>query len=44
MVPVAAAIEEAHRRGILHKPLRIDPPIMYPPYDGLKSRLLKLLA
>ncbi len=34
----------SHRRGILHKPLRIDPPIMYPPYDGLKSRLLKLLA
>lgn len=33
-----------HRRGVLHKPLRIDPPIMYPPYDGLKSRLLKLLA
>jgi aldehyde dehydrogenase (NAD+) len=33
-----------HRRGVLHKPLRIDPPIMYPPYDGLKSRILKLLA
>ena len=34
----------SHRRGVLHKPLRVDPPIMYPPYDGIKSRLLKLLA
>jgi aldehyde dehydrogenase (NAD+) len=34
----------SHRRGVLHKTLRLDPPIMYPPYDGLKSRLLKLLA
>jgi aldehyde dehydrogenase (NAD+) len=33
-----------HRRGVLQKPLRIDPPIMYPPYDGLKARLLRLLA
>jgi aldehyde dehydrogenase (NAD+) len=33
-----------HRRGVLQKPLRIDPPIMYPPYDGLKARLLRMLA
>jgi len=33
-----------HRRGVLSKPLKIDPPIMYPPYDGVKARILRLLA
>ncbi|MBI2394204.1 MAG: aldehyde dehydrogenase family protein [Deltaproteobacteria bacterium] len=33
-----------HKKGVLRKPLKMDPPIMYPPYDGLKARLLKLLA
>lgn len=33
-----------HKKGVLKKPLKMDPPIMYPPYDGLKARLLKLLA
>ncbi len=33
-----------HRRAVLQKPLKIDPPIMYPPYDGLKARILRLLA
>jgi aldehyde dehydrogenase (NAD+) len=33
-----------HRKAVLQKPLKLDPPIMYPPYDGLKAKLLKLLA
>jgi aldehyde dehydrogenase (NAD+) len=33
-----------HRRAVLQKPLKLDPPIMYPPYDGVKARLLRLLA
>ncbi len=34
----------SHRRGVLRKPLKLDPPIMYPPYDSIKSAILKLLA
>ena len=34
----------SHRHAVLKKPLKLDPPIMYPPYDGLKARILKLLA
>jgi len=34
----------SHRKSVLMKPLKMDPPIMYPPYDGLKAKLLKLLA
>jgi aldehyde dehydrogenase (NAD+) len=34
----------SHRRGVLVKPTSIDPSLMYPPYDGLKARILKFLA
>lgn len=33
-----------HRRAVLQKPFGMEPPIMYPPYDGLKAKLVKLLA
>ncbi len=30
-----------HRKSILNKPVRPDPPIMYPPYKGWKYKLLR---
>ena len=33
----------SHRRSVLTKPTRPDPPIVYPPYTRLKARLLEKL-
>jgi aldehyde dehydrogenase (NAD+) len=31
----------SHRKSVLTKPTRIDPPVAYPPYTGWKQRLLR---
>ena len=31
----------SHRKPILNKPLRPDPPVMYPPYKSWKYKLLR---
>jgi aldehyde dehydrogenase (NAD+) len=31
----------SHRKAVLRKPTRPDPPIMYPPYNRLKERLMR---
>lgn len=31
----------SHRRSVLSKPTKLDPPLMYPPYTGLKQRVLR---
>jgi aldehyde dehydrogenase (NAD+) len=33
-----------HRRSVLQKSLSMEPPLMYPPYDGLKSKIVKILV
>jgi aldehyde dehydrogenase (NAD+) len=33
----------SHHRSVLRKPTFPDPPILYPPYRGLKSKLVKLV-
>jgi aldehyde dehydrogenase (NAD+) len=33
----------SHRKAVVRKPARPDPPIAYPPYTALKRRLLRLL-
>jgi aldehyde dehydrogenase (NAD+) len=30
-----------HRKAVLQRPTRLDPPVTYPPYTGLKQRLLR---
>jgi aldehyde dehydrogenase (NAD+) len=32
-----------HRKSVLKKPTRIDPPLMYPPYTATKAKWLKRL-
>ncbi len=34
----------SHRKAVLSRPARPDPPAMYPPYTPLKSRLLRRLS
>jgi aldehyde dehydrogenase (NAD+) len=31
----------SHRKAVLQRPTRLDPPVTYPPYTGLKQRLLR---
>jgi aldehyde dehydrogenase (NAD+) len=33
-----------HRRSVLQKSLSMEPPLLYPPYDGLKSKIVKILV
>ena len=33
----------SHRKSVLTKPTKIDPSIAYPPYRGLKAKLLRKL-
>ncbi|MCA9772416.1 MAG: aldehyde dehydrogenase family protein [Myxococcales bacterium] len=33
----------SHRKSVLSKPTRMDPPIMYPPYDETKTKWLRRL-
>ena len=33
----------SHRKGVLTKPTRLDPPLLYPPYTELKSKWVKRL-
>jgi aldehyde dehydrogenase (NAD+) len=33
----------SHRKSVLNKPTRIDPPLLYPPYTELKTKWLKRL-
>jgi aldehyde dehydrogenase (NAD+) len=33
----------SHRKAVLRKPTRPDPPIGYPPYNALKRRIMRLL-
>ncbi len=32
-----------HRKSVLRRPTKLDPPIAYPPYTGLKAKLLRRL-
>jgi aldehyde dehydrogenase (NAD+) len=33
-----------HRRSVLTKSTAVDPPVAYPPYKGLKARVVKRMA